>query len=221
MKRKVLNVVVAAMALGLLMSSPAAADLYTAGPGLGIGITDNGYDGSLASMASSSIIVPSTGNDIIADVDVELMMDHTWIGDLTIKLIGPDSTLITLVSRPGYGETADDGSGCCGDSSDLSKLMPILFDDSALTSSEEMDAFNIGVGSTFHSSGFGTDHELVLFNGLSQVGTWTLYVGDGAGGDIGTIDAWALHITPVPVPGAALLGILGFGAVGIKLRKFV
>lgn len=33
-------------------------------------------------------------------------------------------------------------------------------------------------------------------------------------------DAWHLNVSPVPVPGAVLLGLLGLGVAGIKLRKY-
>ncbi len=41
---------------------------------------------------------------------------------------------------------------------------------------------------------------------------------DNVGGNPSPSDAF--HVSAVPVPGAFLLGILGLGAVGIKLRKF-
>jgi hypothetical protein len=47
---------------------------------------------------------------------------------------------------------------------------------------------------------------------LSTVGTW--FSGGGYSTDSGSVDA-----SVVPVPGAVLLGILGLGAVGVKVRK--
>lgn len=34
---------------------------------------------------------------------------HSWVSDLTIKLVHPDGTVITVVSRPGVIELGDDG----------------------------------------------------------------------------------------------------------------
>jgi len=44
------------------------------------------------------------------------------------------------------------------------------------------------------------------------------YTFTGASGDIGS--GSVLGVTLVPVPGAVLLAMLGFGAAGLKLRKF-
>ena len=52
-------------ALVLVVCSPdgAMGQTYTAGPGLGVVIVDDGYDGTLASMGASTIAVASDGTD--------------------------------------------------------------------------------------------------------------------------------------------------------------
>jgi len=47
---------------------------------------------------------------------------------------------------------------------------------------------------------------------------WEMFRGMSGSWDWGV--AYATYVHPVPVPAAVLLGILGLGAVGIKLRKF-
>lgn len=190
---------------------------YESPSNLGIGVVDDAYTGTLASMSSSTITVPSGAPSPIGDVIVELGMSHTWLGDLTIKLQSPSGTVVTLVSRAGFAEAADDGAGCCGDSSDLGPNNRVRFNDSVILSSETMGADAgaaaiIGLGTAFngefHTSGFQTTFSMSQFNGQNPVGDWTLYVGDGAGGDLGIIQNWALKLDSVgfnpcnPNPGA-------------------
>ena len=67
------------------------------------------------------------------------------------------------------------------------------------------DTFNLSVGFTQYFPTFGLV-DMVQFTG-SSVTNYAYLVDD-------------ISITPVPVPGAVLLGILGLSAVGIKLRKY-
>ena len=176
--------------------------VFVAGPSLGIAVPDDGYNGLLASMAAVPVNVPAQPNPV-STVSVQLNMSHTWIGDLVIKLQSPSGTLVNLVSRAGFVEPADDGTGCCGDDSNLGAAFPVLFDDTRATSSEDMgadaaDGDVIGIGTQFvggfSSSGFMTAFSLSDFAGEDPTGTWTLYVGDAAGADLGTIDGWTLSL---------------------------
>lgn len=178
----------------------------TVGPLLGLAITDNGYSGAEASMACASLVAGAwTGADI-SSVTAQVGMVHTFVGDLVIKLISPANTVVTLVSRPGYTEVADDGAETgYGDSSDLVITHPITFSQSAGVSSELMgDGANItstqavcqtgGVCDFLPSNGAATAGNLSAFNGQTSPGTWKLCVGDVTSGDLGTIDAVTLTI---------------------------
>ncbi len=215
------------VAVGGLMAITGAAsadtvNVWSAGPDLGIGIPDDGYNGSFGSMASDFIVVGDDGfgGNIISDIDVTIGMSHTWVGDLTIKLVSPGGMVLTLLSRPGFDELADDGTGCCGDSSDLGFAFAITYDDASPNSAELMgstissgligDPANGSPDNYFPNPGAGPGVALADFNGLNAVGSWALYIGDGAGGDTGILDRWSLTITTLPAPGAlALLGIAG------------
>src|SRR6185436_1118498 len=97
-----------ALLLGaLIVAIPASAQVFTAGPGLALAIPDNVYTGTVGTMGCSTIAVPSGGGggDSVANVIVTIAQSHTWVGDLTIKLIGPTGIVTTLVSRPGVVET--------------------------------------------------------------------------------------------------------------------
>jgi hypothetical protein len=80
---------------------------------------------------------------------VRLAIDHSRLGNLTIKLQSPSGTVLTLMSRPGFTESADDGSangqtwppfnyGPSGDQSDLASSHPIQFWDGAPIDAEDM-----------------------------------------------------------------------------------
>ncbi len=200
------------VAAALVFASVAGAtSIYTAGPGLALAIPDNGYNGTQGSMLCNVITVASEPgmNTIAGPVTLSIAITHTWVGDLVIKLFAPTGSY-TLVSRPGLVETIDDGSECCGDSSNLLIANPLSYAMSAVPESETMGstitssqtvclddticAFNPNKGITAQSD------DLALLIGTDKVGTWTLCIGDGGGGDTGTLDGWTLDlgtVTPV------------------------
>ena len=105
--------------------------------GNGIAIPDDGYDGTIASMACLDTVV---ADGTVAAINVDLAVDHTWIGDLTVKVVPPsgmDADVLTLMSRPDFAEGVDDGSGCCGDSSNMNST-PINFADANTFDAETM-----------------------------------------------------------------------------------
>ena len=198
----------------LALSGAALGNTYsTDGNAIDLAPFDDLYDGSLGSMASVSLNVGDSLS--ISDVNVTVDIEHTWAGDLTWKLMSPNGTLVDLVSRAGFAETADDGNGCCGESSDLVFGNIYTIDDQAGTSSETMGSGGDDPINSFshYSSGFGNEFGLSSLNGENAQGVWTLYIGDGAGGDTGILDGFTLEITGVPAPGAfARLGLAGFAA---------
>lgn len=203
-------------ALALFLPLAASAQTFTAGPGLALAIPDNGYDGTQGSMACSTIAVPSGGGggDTVATTTVNVAMVHSWVGDLTIKLFSPAGTAITLVSRPGVVETADDGNETAGfgDSSNLAIAFPLLYDDSAPDSAEDIGNIpptmtSSGVVCDFAGSpctyapnpGAAIPGNLGSLNGENKVGNWQLCIGDSGGGDTGSLDGWTLTLGTTPV----------------------
>ena len=183
-------------------------EVVNAGPGLGLGINDNGYNGTLGSMACETFMIAADGIDTIADVSVEIGMNHSYVGDLVIKVVAPAAANpITVLSRPGRNEPADDGGGGMGDASNLSTSAPITFDDAAPNDAEDMGGsigdnsevcvddgecdFSPNPGSAI-AGDFGT------LAGQDSVGSWQVCVGDGAGGDFGFVDFIELTIDQVP-----------------------
>jgi len=220
--------ILATVVVGGLMAITGAAsagtvNVWSAGSGLDIAIPDGTYGGGFVGTASDFIVVGDDGfgGNIITDIDVTIGISHTWIGDLVIKLVSPDGTVLTLLSRPGFAEVADNGEDCCGDSSNFGFDFLITYDDASPNDAELMggsiadaafvgDPANGSPNNYFPNPGAGPGAALSDFNGQNAVGNWTLYVGDSFAADTGILDAWSMSITTIPAPGAlALLGLAG------------
>lgn len=196
----------AVLLLTLVATSLVGQTEFSSAAGLNLAIPDATYDGTFSSMACHAISVGSFGE--VDEAVVRIAATHTSIGDLTIKLRSPAGTVVTLVSRPGADEPADDGSNdsLTGDSSNLNAADPVTFVQSAATEAEEMGAsltstqvvcrddgvcsFNPNAGSATTSDDLAT-----AFDGESGTGTWTLCIGDSLTGDAGTLDSWSLTLT--------------------------
>ncbi|HDZ13284.1 MAG TPA: T9SS type A sorting domain-containing protein [Pricia sp.] len=108
----------------------------------------------------------------IADLNVNLNIDHNFLEDLRITLTSPANTTVTLVAN------------ACGDFKNINAV----FDDDAndficgATS-------NVGIGGTVRPSG-----ALSSFIGESILGDWVLEIHDIAAGDGGSLKAFALDV---------------------------
>jgi subtilisin-like proprotein convertase family protein len=141
---------------------------------------------------------------VITDVVIDMNIEHTWAGDLTITLThtsdGGQVRSVDLVQRPGVPQST---FGCSGD----------------LVSDPEAKYFfgsqqNLGVlgecncGSVITAGCYGVAPESVddlsVFNGLPVGdGTFQLCISDAAAGDTGIIHNWSVHLlceAPVSTP---------------------
>lgn len=210
------------LALGFAATAQAFGDTITlhtvASDTTPLAIVDDGYDGSLGSMASKPITLNVGPNLEVADVDVLVRINHNFLGDLTIKLVGPGGTRVTLLNRSGLPGNLDDGSEVGGDSSNLRDTAPILFDDTAPSGvpSESMglglsSATVVGSGPTAGPDNYLPHVEgdpLSLFEGSDPNGLWTLYVGDSSAGAAGTFVAWELRVSTRVIPEPTTLGLI-------------
>lgn len=169
-------------------------------------IPDDGYDGTLASMACGTVNVSGVG--AAADVTVDVAIDHTWTGDLTLKLVNPDGLELGLMSRPGLVEAADDGTGCCGANANLAATSPITISDAAAVSAEDVDP------------ALGSDDVICEIDGICEFspapgsvanppaamadmvtgtidGDWMLCAGDSVSADTGTLVSFAINFPGV------------------------
>jgi len=205
--------------LVLAAAVPASAQVFTVGPGLGLAIPDNTYNGTTGSMLCNTQIVPSGGGggNTVDNVTVQIRMNHSFVGDLTIKLIGPTGIVTTLTSRPGVIETADDGNDTAGfgENSNLANANPLTYEQVAVPESEMMGRTPIDLASTQticvdggtpcnynpdNGAANATSEDLsTAYDTTTKVGSWQLCIGDSAGADTGSLDGWTLTITSVPV----------------------
>ncbi len=125
-----------------------------------------------------SEILVSDGLGSIRDINVLIDIQHTFVGDLVISLIGPRGARVLLVGGEGGG--ADN-------------FRATILDDEAPSDIEDARAPFRGV--------FRPEGSLADFDGRDPNGTWTLEIKDEAFADGGRLRLWAMEIeTADPEP---------------------
>lgn len=131
--------------------------------------------------ATSDITV--TGVGAVGDLNLGLVITHTWVGDLRVILTHVDTgSSVTIVDRPGSAGRPDD-FGCGYDDIDAT------LDDEASTSVE-------GQCRSTRPAIYGPvrpTNPLSAFDGEDRAGTWRLRVLDEATEDDGFLESWALQ----------------------------
>ncbi|MFM9948440.1 MAG: proprotein convertase P-domain-containing protein [Saprospiraceae bacterium] len=135
--------------------------------------------------AISILHIPETG--LITNIKVSnLLIEHTWVGDLKITLTSPAGTVVVLKDRPDGA-----GVGCPQDD-----ILVTFDDDAVLTASDLAQACNtntIAILGTFQPS-----EPLSAFIGEQMEGDWILTVYDLAELDYGEVYNWGLDICASP-----------------------
>ncbi|MDP6908010.1 MAG: HYR domain-containing protein, partial [Flavobacteriales bacterium] len=129
---------------------------------------------------TSVLNVPDSFNP--SDLNVNLTIDHTWVGDLIITLTHDGNTAI-LVDR--MGAPAIGSLGCSDDN------LVVTVDDAAGSAFEDACT---GTGGPVVGTFTGVDL-LSVFNSSDVNGDWTLFVSDNAGADTGTLIEWSIDAT--------------------------
>ncbi|MEZ4874702.1 MAG: HYR domain-containing protein [Flavobacteriaceae bacterium] len=144
----------------------------TASDSPGVAIPDNDTNG-----VSTTLTV--TDDFIITDLNVDLDISHTWVGDIDVTLESPSGTTVTILDRPGVPAST---FGCSGND-----ILATLDDEAGSPVEDEC-----GAGVPTINGSFTPNNPLSAFDGESTLGTWTLTVRDNAGGDTGTINTWGI-----------------------------
>ncbi len=122
----------------------------------------------------------------IADVDVSVQINHIFVGQLIIRVThnGVTRTIVDQIGRP-----AIDNFGC------PQTNLNIRLDDEGTGGAVE-NACSGAFGTPFPTSppNFIPNQLLNSFDGMDAAGDWSITVIDAAGGGVGTLVSWSLHI---------------------------
>jgi subtilisin-like proprotein convertase family protein len=177
--------------------------------------TFTGANFNINDVVSNSGTVAVSGVGTVAngaDISLRLQFNHTFLGDLAIWLVAPGGQVLELCTRNGGGNNNAD----------------ITFSDAAATNiATAVAATSTGVGgcppTTFGYNGSfkpegrnnvmppfptspsdapapGTFTFANTYSGLNANGTWTLFINDHAGGDVGATCIWSITIVPQLAP---------------------
>jgi cysteine-rich repeat protein len=173
-------------------------------PAVDLPLVDDAYNGMQGSMSCSTLNVADSGT--VVDVTATFGITHTFVGDVTAKLISPDGTVVTMFSRPGMVEQGDNGTGCCGETANLLATSPLRFNDEFMANPESMGG-PLGTGETIclddmicdymTNPGSAAAGTMADFIGESVTGNWTFCASDSGGGDTGTLVSIGISILAV------------------------
>lgn len=134
----------------------------------------------IADLSTVEIPITVTDSGAVGDVNVHVRLNHTFTGDLQLRLIAPDGTIVSLANnRGGNGDNYGTGANDCSGTS-------TIFDDSAGTA--------ISAGVAPFAASFRPETPLSALNGKEMNGVWKLRVSDTANLDTGTIGCVKLEI---------------------------
>ena len=143
-----------------------------------------------APAVSDSMTVPDMFN--VSDLNVDLVINHTWVGDLVVTLMHGVTTVV-LIDRPGVPAS---GFGCSNDNYNI-----ILDDEGTGGSIEALCAVSM-----VSPPNYTPNNPLSAFDGQPANGTWTISIQDFAGGDVGTLVQWSLHFSSPGTPACEFPG---------------
>ena len=204
-----------ALAAVLLPLSVSAQTFFVTVDGGGVSV-DSGAANQGAPYPSVISITDSFG--IIVDLNVVLHgVTHAVPQDFDIVLVGPNGQSVMLFSDSG-GNNAING-------------LTLTFDDAALvalgngqiTSGTYLPSNNGGLDDGLPGPGPTAPYgpSLAVFNNITPMGDWNLFVYDDRNNDGGQITGWSLQfeLTPVPEPSTYALLALGLGSAFFVRRR--
>jgi subtilisin-like proprotein convertase family protein len=125
--------------------------------------------------AGRASTIPVADNRTVTDVNVTVNVTHTYDSDLTLYLITPAGTSVTLAAKRG-------GTG--------DNFRNTVFDDEA--------TIPIASGTPPFTGSFVPETPLSAADGISSLGAWKLKAVDSSADDTGTIDNWTLTLSFLP-----------------------
>ena len=170
-------------------------------------VPDNAYNGSLQSMGCHEFEVADDGLETLVDVEVNVALEATWVGDLVIKLESPQGSVLGLLSRPGLDEQADHGFGVSLNGANIEPDTPLHFHDGGTHDAEALGD-GLSIDDVVCKDDLKCDYwpnpdtieglaSFGGFKGEAIAGLWRLCVGDSSAGDPTTLVASELVITRI------------------------
>lgn len=190
MRKIAVLVAVAGFASGAMAQSELK--IYVGQPGPIADLTDNRFN----------LFVPDHGT-ILSFKAIEIDMQHTWCGDLTIVLThkGPFPLSVVLLDRPGVPQST------FGNDDDMNGVYS--FTDGGAPFPELGTAAGVVPPGTYAGV-----EPLSRFVNNDKFGDWSLHIIDQAGGDVGQVFTWRIIVNNIPGPGPlALIGLAGLTAL--------
>lgn len=134
--------------------------------------------------------------------NVEINLDHTWVGDIGILLIGPGGQVLELST--GNGGPGDDYTNT-------------VFSDQAgdfittgappFTGSFKPEGRVTNLNNPYNNApALGTHTFANTYNGLNADGVWTLYINDYVAADVGLLISWSITFNQNGAPPVADAG---------------
>jgi subtilisin-like proprotein convertase family protein len=169
--------------------------------GFSVAIVDGGpVNGTPGPDAEAIIIVNDHGS--ITDLDVGFFIEHSFQGDLRVRLKGPGGQTVDLVTRPGVappkftpGTTVGFGFG---NDNYGTPVVPFICDDESsrgiYDSAVGAPGVGTAAGTTDVQGRWKPIQPLSVFDGTDGFGIWTLIVNDHAAADTGALHDFRLYI---------------------------
>jgi uncharacterized repeat protein (TIGR01451 family) len=142
----------------------------------------NDVDCGTAGQSTRTFNVPTSY--IVRDVDLGVLLTHTYRSDLRITLTSPAGTSVTVMTWTGNVQPGDN--------------LNDRFDDEAAAAITAHDTAIADPALPIYSHSFQPSNPLSAFDRQNAAGNWTLVVCDAVGSDVGTLTRADLFITGVP-----------------------
>jgi len=155
---------------------------------------------------------------VVQAVQLDLSIEHPWVGDLHAALAAPDGTVVTIIDRPGLsnppGFDFPGPHGCGGDN------INAIFTDAATTDAQSTCSLT---ALPVLSGPLRPAQALAAFDGVPASGVWTLTITDLGSTDAGTFLAACMRIDTRAACAADLAapyGVLNFFDVAAFMTAF-
>jgi len=174
-----------------LATAVASAETFRSDPEPDPAIPDNNPLG----VSDTLTVAPSC---TMTDVDIELEITHTWVGDLKVTITHGNTTVM-IVDRP--AQSGPTGFGCNSDWQCTVDRQVVLDDDGGVMAIE-CSPPGQQCATCFPPSGplpiFTPNEALSAFDNADQAGDWIITVSDNAADDTGTLCAWEVRTSCNP-----------------------